>query len=235
MDGISFAPLLRDPQAAWRNTLLIESLSRDPQQDRNVQAVRTTRYVYAELQSGYAELYDLQNDPKQLTNLVNDPAYTSIVSDMKSRLNGFKFQTNLSLTQQTSATSTTAGSDVTYTVEVRNNGPRAAQSITINNLLPSNMTFVSCTASSGGVCQGHGNQQKVLFLYLAVNETQTATLVARVMPTVSSGTIIHNSANVSAMTSTDPQPSNDSATTSISVVAAAEPEVIFANGFETGI
>ena len=50
------------------------------------QAVHDSRYVYVEYQNGEREFYDLQLDPLQLTNVVNDPAYSSTVSALQAQL-----------------------------------------------------------------------------------------------------------------------------------------------------
>jgi arylsulfatase A-like enzyme len=49
-------------------------------------AVRTTRYKYAELATGDVELYDLQSDRYELTNLANDPASAALRTDLAARL-----------------------------------------------------------------------------------------------------------------------------------------------------
>lgn len=53
-------------------------------------AIHTGRYIYAETEGDLPELYDLLNDPYQLTNLVNDPEYADILEDLKVRLDQAK-------------------------------------------------------------------------------------------------------------------------------------------------
>lgn len=48
--------------------------------------VRTARWKYNYYPEGYAELYDLQNDPGEQNNLANDPAHKPVVDEMKQRL-----------------------------------------------------------------------------------------------------------------------------------------------------
>jgi arylsulfatase A-like enzyme len=44
--------------------------------------VRTQRYVYAEYTTGERELYDLQTDPYQLTNVASNPANAALVAQL---------------------------------------------------------------------------------------------------------------------------------------------------------
>jgi uncharacterized sulfatase len=48
-------------------------------------SVRTERWRFTEWQYGEKgmELYDHENDPQELNNLANDPAYASVVAELK--------------------------------------------------------------------------------------------------------------------------------------------------------
>ena len=48
--------------------------------------VRTSRWKYNYYPEGYAELYDLQNDPHEEHNLAGDPAHKATVEEMQQRL-----------------------------------------------------------------------------------------------------------------------------------------------------
>lgn len=48
--------------------------------------VRTRRWKFNYYPEGYAELYDLQNDPREMKNLADDPAHREVVFGMKDRL-----------------------------------------------------------------------------------------------------------------------------------------------------
>jgi arylsulfatase A-like enzyme len=91
MHGRSLLPALADNEAAIRQDLLIEYYS-DTEFPRikgmGYKAVRTERYKfvrYEELQ-GMNELYDLQNDPHELDNLLPNRAPAGVVDDLQSRL-----------------------------------------------------------------------------------------------------------------------------------------------------
>ena len=66
----------------WRDNILIESWP-----ERGYWAgIRTDHFVYVETEGDTSELYDLQTDPFELNNLINDPQYQSMITDLKAKL-----------------------------------------------------------------------------------------------------------------------------------------------------
>ena len=124
---------------------------------------------------------------------------------------------DLALTKAASATHVAAGTDVTYTLTVSNGGPHAAPSAVVTDSMPSTTTYVSCSATGGGVCGGAGNDRTVTFTSLAAGASATITLVARVNAGLAVGTRITNTASVSAAAN-DPQSSNNTSEVTIRVV-----------------
>jgi N-acetylglucosamine-6-sulfatase len=95
VDGRPLSPqLTSSPPAAWRTALLVEH-RRTPEEFAyvraipNYSAVRTSRYNYVEYETGEKELYDLNADPTELTNIYNRAPQT-LRSDLKSRLDALK-------------------------------------------------------------------------------------------------------------------------------------------------
>jgi N-acetylglucosamine-6-sulfatase len=96
VDGRSLSPLLSaSPSARWRTAFLIEHRSA-PEEYGYVRAipeyyaVRTAHYSYVEYPTtGEKELYDLNADPTELTNIYNS-ASPSLLSDLQARLNALK-------------------------------------------------------------------------------------------------------------------------------------------------
>lgn len=89
MQGRSLLPLLKGGAADWRKSFLIEYFAEE-QFPRTPawQGVRTPRWKfthYPDLQ-GMDELYDLQADPYEMKNLINDPAAARALSQMKDEL-----------------------------------------------------------------------------------------------------------------------------------------------------
>jgi uncharacterized repeat protein (TIGR01451 family) len=104
------------------------------------------------------------------------------------------------------------GSNLTYTITITNNGPDAAESVTVTDILPDATTFVSCGATGGGVCSGAGNNRAVTFASLAPGASGAITLVVNVNCSVANGAIVSNTATVSSATF-DSELSNNTATT----------------------
>jgi uncharacterized repeat protein (TIGR01451 family) len=132
---------------------------------------------------------------------------------------------DLAITKTVSPNPILTGSNLTYAITVTNNGPGAAANVTVMDNLPASTTFVSCSATSGGVCDGSGNNRTVTFTSLAAGESATITLVANVNCPLANGAEISNTAAVSS-TTPDPDTNNNSATAN---VTASNPPPVIAN------
>jgi arylsulfatase A-like enzyme len=84
VNGASLDRLLTSPGTAWRQELLLEVLGPGDiaSPEGLFSGVRTQRYVYAEYTTGERELYDLQTDPYQLTNVASNPANAALVAQL---------------------------------------------------------------------------------------------------------------------------------------------------------
>jgi uncharacterized repeat protein (TIGR01451 family) len=111
----------------------------------------------------------------------------------------------LSLTQDASSDLVVAGSNVSYTITVFNNGASAATPFTVLANLPAETSFVSCAATGGGVCGGSGNNRSVAFDSLAADGSATITLTAAVSCSVADGTAITSTAALSCPTPGGPE------------------------------
>jgi uncharacterized repeat protein (TIGR01451 family) len=106
-------------------------------------------------------------------------------------------------------------SNLTYTITATNNGPAAATSVTVTDVPPSGVTFVSAT-SPQGTCTTDALGQVICDLgLLASNATATITLV--VTPPATGD--ITNITTVSAL-NVDPNPGDNAVTNIVSVVTA---------------
>jgi choline-sulfatase len=74
LEGITLGPQLRDA-AARRQRPAITS------HNQGNHGIRSERYRYIRYADGSEELYDLQSDPHEWTNLAGDPQYSGIVAD----------------------------------------------------------------------------------------------------------------------------------------------------------
>jgi arylsulfatase A-like enzyme len=87
-EGASLMPILSGADPPWRSDFLIEHLQGPAAVDpiKTYCAVRNERHIYVVYKSGERELYDLSEDPYQLTNRAADPAYAATVDDLHARL-----------------------------------------------------------------------------------------------------------------------------------------------------
>jgi uncharacterized repeat protein (TIGR01451 family) len=115
---------------------------------------------------------------------------------------------DLTITKSAPSGTYRAGDQISYTIAVTNNGPSAAETVLVTDNLPSQVAYVSCSATNGGVCGGTGNNRTVTFGTLSSGATATITLVAQINAGVAGGTKITNTADVSAITS-DPNTRNN--------------------------
>ncbi|HKI54561.1 MAG TPA: sulfatase [Anaerolineales bacterium] len=90
MDGLSLVSLLSGDMS-WREGILLEGWP--PRGTYSV--VHTKRYVYAETVNQKSEFYDLQIDPYQMENLIDDPAYQALIEQHRELLSRINIQKNV--------------------------------------------------------------------------------------------------------------------------------------------
>ncbi|UBB15763.1 DUF6923 family protein [Comamonas odontotermitis] len=130
------------------------------------------------------------------------------------------FPADLSIAKTNNQSIYTPGTDVTYTIQVTNNGPFAAQSAKIVDALPSGITTASwsCTASNGGTCTASGTGG----ISDTIDLPKGAVAIYTLTMSVPSG-LTGNLANIATVAfgdastgasviNTDPVPNNNSAT-----------------------
>ena len=94
-DGRSLLPSAAHPERERGRELLIEQQASADDDDGTSNgvtyaALRNERYSYVENAAGEVELYDLDNDPYQLTNQHANPAYAEVEAALASRLAGLR-------------------------------------------------------------------------------------------------------------------------------------------------
>ncbi len=88
-EGISLAALLDDPSATTKPAALTQVQRGGARNGRFLgYSLRTDRWRYTEWDGGQAgvELYDHANDPKELTNLADDPAHADTIAELSKAL-----------------------------------------------------------------------------------------------------------------------------------------------------
>jgi uncharacterized repeat protein (TIGR01451 family) len=117
-----------------------------------------------------------------------------------------------------------AGNNLTYTITVSNAGPVNATSVSLSDPLPAGTTFVSVTPPSGWGCTappvGSGGTVTCTNPVVGLGD-HIFDLVVRVDRSVPAGTVITNTATVTAATA-DPNLGNESGVATTTVDAAAD-------------
>ena len=154
------------------------------------------------------------NDP----NLANNNATVVI-------LVGAVGTSDLSITNAATPNPVLAGNNITYTVVVTNNGPASASTVVFSESIPANTTLVSVTQSSGtGGWTCTPGAISCSIPTFASGASTTFTVIVKVNAATPSGTVITDTANVSSST-TDPNPSNNSATVNVVVATAGQADL----------
>jgi N-acetylglucosamine-6-sulfatase len=89
LDGKSFLPLLAGKSIPWRDKLLYEYYWEwNFPQTPTIHALRTERYKFIRPYGVWdiEELYDLANDPQEITNLIRDPQHQQLATEMKAQM-----------------------------------------------------------------------------------------------------------------------------------------------------
>ncbi len=91
-DGISLVPLITNQVTNWRGSVLQHWVGGTNVNARSTEgipafwALRTKRYRYVELLNGEKELYDLNRDPFERVNRVDDPDYAAVRTQLSAQL-----------------------------------------------------------------------------------------------------------------------------------------------------
>ncbi len=84
IDGVSIVPFLADPRSAWRTEGMLELWANDD--DIAFQGVRVDGWKYLRYENGEQELYDLDADPFELSNLAASPDHMARLAELVARL-----------------------------------------------------------------------------------------------------------------------------------------------------
>ncbi len=139
---------------------------------------------------------------------------------------------DLSVTDAGTPNPVAAGSNITYTQVVTNNGPSAADNATLVAPIPTNTTLVLFTPPSGWSCltPGSGGTGNVVCtdVNLAGSTNATFTMIVQVNAGTANGTVITDTVSVSSSVN-DPNTANNTASVNTVVGTTAKGELTVSN------
>ncbi|MDP6452813.1 MAG: trypsin-like serine protease [SAR202 cluster bacterium] len=130
---------------------------------------------------------NLTNSASAASNITADPVSGNNSASATTAINSPK--ADLSVNKTGSPDPVTAGTDLTYTIQVTNNSSATSTNVKINDALPAGTTLVSMSASPG-TCSESGGVVTCSFGDLAGGAIATATIVVKVSPTTT-GSILN--------------------------------------------
>ena len=142
-------------------------------------------------------------DPVSGNNSASNAVDVSVSADLAVAITGLPATVN-------------AGESITYTIVVTHNGASDALNSVVTNVLPSGLTLIRATPSSGTWISADWNLGT-----LTTGANETLTIVAEVNSNVASGTVITSTATVSTSTY-DPVTANNTASVDNNVTTLAD-------------
>jgi len=186
-----------------------------------------------------------QNAPATVANTatVSGGGEVNLANDSSTDIATIGSGADLSITNTGVPNPVAAGSNITYTQVVTNNGPSDATGVNFVEAVPANTTLQTVTPPAGWACSIPGNTGTFTCTasVLATAASGTFTVVVRVNTGTANGTVITDTASVNSAIS-DPVSTNNSATVAIivgpssgvqadlSVTNAASPNPVTPNG-----
>jgi len=134
------------------------------------------------------------------------------------QITNFAVTADLAITKtSTPATTVNAGQPFTYTLQVTNNGPAPATSVSVSDTLPAGVGFVDATGT-GWTCSQTAGTVTCTMATLAVGAASPITITVTAPNDVA---LLSNTATVSSAT-TDPTPANNTSTVTLTVAPVAD-------------
>jgi uncharacterized repeat protein (TIGR01451 family) len=173
-----------------------------------------------------------QSAPATVTNtaMVGGGGEINLANDSATDVATVVSSADLSVTNVGTPDPVAAGSNITYTQVVTNNGPSAADNAALIDPIPANMALVSVSAPAGWSCIAPGATGSLVCTNsdMAGSTSGTFTLVMQVASGTANGTVITETASVSSSAS-DPNAANNTATVNTVVGTTAKGELTVTN------
>ena len=165
---------------------------------------------------------DVIGDSATVTGIASNETRTNTTDDSVTVKTSVVGQIDLTVAKFESSDPVIAGANLTYTIVVTNNGPAAANNVTVTELitLSAGATISSITPQSGTTyAPSNGNPGTWSIPFIALGASKTLTVVIATSPTMAEGTdVIADTATVTGSSNEIINPGDDSDTESTSVV-----------------
>lgn len=174
-----------------------------------------------------------QSAPATETNtaVVSGGGEANLLNDTATNLANIVSSSDMAVTDVGTPNPVAAGSNITYTQVVTNNGPSAADNATVVAAIPANTTLVSVATPAGWSCMnyGAGSTGNVVCTNadMAALTSGTFTIVVKVNNGTANGTVIAGTVSV-ASSATDPNYANNTASVS-TIVGSTGPNLSVTN------
>ncbi|HXZ69831.1 MAG TPA: C25 family cysteine peptidase, partial [Streptosporangiaceae bacterium] len=167
------------------------------------------------------------------TGSVSSDTPDPVAANNSSTASSTVVQADLAVTTSGAPTNVLAGSNITYTQMVSNNGPGTATGVTFTQTIPANTTLASFTAPGGWACVappvGGTGTITCTLASLAAGGSASFPVAVTVTGGTANGTVISNTVNVTS-TSTDLNLANNTATTVSYVELNTDADLAVSNG-----
>jgi uncharacterized repeat protein (TIGR01451 family) len=228
----TFAADFTTPKSSWNLGETANAKATGSPEDRRVEWVapdgsvaRVSGFYSGTLSDSYA--IQTGSDPLAQvgtwTVQTVDPSGSAFVAAQFEVRDPNNFNADLAIAKYGPTSQISAGNNISYRIEVINHGPDDAQNVTLSDIIPANTTFVSEAQSSGpafNCSPPSGGTVSCTISTLSVNALAIFSLTVNVTAGTADGTLITNVASISSTTN-DPRPSDNTGSTSNTVVAAS--------------
>lgn len=126
-----------------------------PAGDYYVEFTAPSGYVFSPQNQGSDDNADSDVDP--LTGKTACKTFVGGTTDNSNDAGLYYGAADLQITKTVNSSTLTCGESLTYTITVTNNGPADAGSITVSDILPAGLLYVSASATQGVYTSGTGN------------------------------------------------------------------------------
>jgi uncharacterized repeat protein (TIGR01451 family) len=178
------------------------------------------------LASGASQTFTLTGSVSSaVSSIANTATVTSTTPDpgvypnVATVTNTVASQADIKLTKTATPNPVVAGSNVTYTLVVTNDGPSPANVVTVTDVFPADIVPTTFPAACSFVSAS--NTVTCTYATLSSGASQAINIVAAVSPTLAAGAV-GNTATAASQTPSDPTPSNNSATFVSTVTRSAD-------------